>query len=144
MRRVGEPVQKGVAYRHRAGVYAVLFKGGEVLMTHQAVPIPEFQLPGGGVDPGEHPMRALHREVYEETGWTCRIHRKLGVFQRYAYMPEYDLWARKICAVYLGQAGRHIGPPTEPDHTAIWAGPEMAHDLLANAGDRMMLARAQV
>ncbi|PJN93609.1 hypothetical protein CNY89_19590 [Amaricoccus sp. HAR-UPW-R2A-40] len=63
----------------------------------------------GGVDPGESPIRALHREVLEETGWTISIQRRLGAFQRYTFMPEYDLWARKVCAVYLCRPNTSTG-----------------------------------
>ena len=48
IRRYGEPVKSGVRYRKRPGVYALLPLNGAVLLTHQAEPIPEFQLPGGG------------------------------------------------------------------------------------------------
>ncbi|MFN4129613.1 MAG: NUDIX domain-containing protein, partial [Paracoccaceae bacterium] len=73
MRRFGEPVKPGQKYRPRPGVYAVLIDGAHVLTTHQADPVPEYQLPGGGIDPGEHPVAALHREVLEETGWKIAI-----------------------------------------------------------------------
>ncbi|MFN3605807.1 MAG: NUDIX hydrolase, partial [Cypionkella sp.] len=35
-----------------------------------------------------------------------------------------------------------LGPPTEAGHTAIWAAPAQAADLLANDGDRAMLMAA--
>ena len=38
-------------------------RGGDLLLTHQSRPLPEFQLPGGGIDPGETPLQALRREV---------------------------------------------------------------------------------
>ena len=47
IRRYGEAVKVGKPYRRRPGVYGVLLRGGEVLLTHQAAPIPEYQLPGG-------------------------------------------------------------------------------------------------
>jgi len=53
MRRYGEPPRRNQRYHYRPGVYAILLRGQEVLVTHQAEPVPEFQLPGGGVDPGE-------------------------------------------------------------------------------------------
>ena len=65
VRRVGETIRRDTRYRIRPGVYAVLEKNGQVLLTHQAKPVPEFQLPGGGIDPGEHLLPALHREVKE-------------------------------------------------------------------------------
>ncbi len=48
IRRYGEPFQPGQRYRRRPGVYAVILQGGSLLATHQAEPVPEFQLPGGG------------------------------------------------------------------------------------------------
>jgi 8-oxo-dGTP diphosphatase len=142
IRRYGEPVKAAQRYRRRAGVYAVLLSGNEVLTTHQAEPIPEFQLPGGGIDAGEHPIAALHREVLEETGWRIAIARQVGVFRRFTYMPEYDKWAEKVCTVYLARPVRCLCPPTEPGHTAVWMPATSALQLLGNDGDRAMLAAA--
>ena len=80
IRRYGEAVKVGKPYRRRPGVYAVLYDGTSVLLTHQAAPIPEFQLPGGGIDRGENPIAALHREVMEETGWHIGNLRRIGTF----------------------------------------------------------------
>ena len=137
--RVGEPVKPGQRYRLRQGVYAILRRGDLVLLTHQSAPIPELQLPGGGIDPGEQPVAALHREVFEETGWTFRLQRRLGAFRRFTYMPEYDLWAEKLCAVYLGAPVRRLGPASEPGHMAVWLPAREAAESLGNAGDRRFL-----
>ena len=142
IRRYGEAVKAGQSYRRRPGVYAILLRGNAILLTHQAGPNDEVQLPGGGIDPGEHPIAALHREVMEETGWHIANVRRLGAFRRFTYMPEYDLWAEKICTVYLARPVLQIGPPTEPGHLAVWMQPEVALTLLGNPGDRAMLARA--
>lgn len=142
IRRYGEPVKPGQRYRRRAGVYGVLLDGDAVLLTHQAEPIPEFQLPGGGIDPGENPIAALHREVYEETGWHIGPVRHIGTFRRFTYMPEYDKWAEKLCTIFVARPTLRLGPPTEAGHTAIWAAAEMALELVTNQGDRVMLARA--
>lgn len=140
--RVGEPVRRGIRYKPRPGVYAVLIRGGSVLLTHQREPVPEFQLPGGGIDPGEDPVPALHREVLEETGWRIGRLSRLGVFRRYAYMPEYDLWAEKVCHVYRARPSLLIGPPSEAGHTAVWTNPRLAARLVANEGDAMFIRRA--
>ncbi|WP_102223847.1 NUDIX hydrolase [Acidimangrovimonas sediminis] len=139
IRRFGEPVVPGKRYRPRPGAYAVLLDGGSVLLTHQADPVPEVQLPGGGIDAGEHPLHALHREVREETGWRIAGARRIGAFRRFAYMPEYDMWAEKLCTIYLARPVRRLSAPTEPGHTAIWAPLQDAADLLANSGDRAFL-----
>ena len=141
IRRYGEAAETGRRYTRRPGVYAILLQGDHILATHQASPVPEFQLPGGGIDKGEHPIPALHREVFEETGWKIAVTRRLGAFRRFTYMPEYDLWAEKVCAVYLARPVMRLGPPSEAGHTAIWLPVEEALQRLGSPGDRAMLAR---
>lgn len=138
IRRFGQAPHRGRRYRPRPGVYAVLLAPEGVLATWQGR---ELQLPGGGVDPGESPLQALHREVREETGWTLAGPRRIGVHRRFTYMPEYDLWAEKVCTVYLARPARPLGPPSEPDHRAVWIDPGAALGLLATQGDRWALAR---
>ncbi len=140
IRRYGEPVRPGQRYRRRPGVYAILLDGDQLLATHQAEPIPEYQLPGGGIDKGEHPIAALHREVFEETGWSIRIDRRLGAYRRFTYMPEYDLWAEKVCTIYLAHPVLRRGAPTEAGHTAVWLPVHQAAGVLSTPGDRAMLA----
>lgn len=140
--RYGEPPQNGRRYRRRAGAYAILWRDGRLLLTHQNRPWPEYQLPGGGIDPGESPLRALHREVFEETGWRLGAARRLGAFRRFTYMPEYDLWAEKLCTIYLARPVLRLGPPSEAGHTAHWIDPVDAVTLLGNPGDAAFLKGA--
>ncbi len=139
IRRYGEPLVLGQTYRIRPGAYAILALGNDVLLTHQAAPAPEFQLPGGGIDPGEHPIPALYREVLEETGWSIANPRRLGAFRRFTYMPEYDLWAEKLCSIYLARPVRSLSAPLEAGHTAVWASIKDAIDLIGNEGDKAFL-----
>src|SRR6056297_290917 len=141
IRRFGEAPRHDIRYRLRPGVYAVLARGRHLLVTHQAEPVPELQLPGGGIDPGEHPVRALHREVYEETGWIIARPRRIGAFRRFAWMPDYERWAEKIAHVYVARPVRRLGPPTEAGHAAVWLTPDAALARLANAGERDALRR---
>lgn len=142
IRRYGEAVKGGQSYRRRPGVYGILLRGAQVLLTHQAAPIPEYQLPGGGIDKGEAPITALHREIYEETGWHIGPPRWLGTYRRFTYMPEYDMWAEKVCAIFVARPTLRMGPPSEAGHSAIWADARMALGLLNNVGDRSMLDQA--
>jgi 8-oxo-dGTP diphosphatase len=142
IKRYGEAVKAGQRYRRRPGVYGILLDGNDVLLTHQASPVPEYQLPGGGVDPGEQPIPAFHREVMEETGWHIGPVRHVGTFRRFTYMPEYDKWAEKICTIFVARPTLRMGPPTEAGHTAIWVPAERALDLITNEGDRAMLELA--
>ncbi|MGB0659434.1 MAG: NUDIX hydrolase [Mangrovicoccus sp.] len=139
MRRFGEPVKPGQSYRRRPGAYAILIRDGQILLTHQASPHSEIQLPGGGIDPGEAPIPALHREIYEETGWHMAQPRRLGAYKRFTYMPEYKLWAEKLCHIYVARPTLRKGPPTEAGHTALWLPAETAIEALSNSGDRSFL-----
>lgn len=138
--RFDQPPRRGQKYRSRPGVYAILWRGGRLLLTFQSAPVPEFQLPGGGIDRGESPLPALAREVREETGWTIGAARRLGSYRRFVYMPDYDIWAEKLCTIYLARPGLRLGPPSEAGHRAVWTSPAAALDLLENPGDRHFLA----
>lgn len=139
--RLGRVPEAGQRYGRRPGVYALLPRGKKLLVTFQSQPEPEFQLPGGGVDPGEHPIAALHREVMEETGWRIAFIRRLGAFRRFAYMPEYDRHAEKICHVMLARPVYRVSPPSEPHHSAHWIDLADAPALLGNEGDAGFAAR---
>ena len=141
IRRYGEAVEAGQAYRRRPGAYAVLLQGARILTTFQESPVPEFQLPGGGIDPGEQPLAALHREVFEETGWKIDRPRWIGTYRRFTWMPDYDFWAEKVCSVWLARPVLRHGPPSEPGHSAVWLSAGEALELLGTEGDRAMLGR---
>ncbi|WP_272010134.1 NUDIX hydrolase [Roseovarius sp. ZX-A-9] len=139
IRRVGAAPDPSIRYRLRPGVYAILPLRRGLLVTLQTDPGPELQLPGGGIDPGESPLQALHREVFEETGWHIAAPRRLGAFRRFVFMPEYDLWAEKICTIYTARPVQQVSDPTEPDHTPMVISVDQAATELGNEGDRLFV-----
>ena len=141
IRRYGDTPKKGHRYKLRPGAYGILLRDGQVLLTWQGGIHREFQLPGGGIDPGEGAVRALHREVFEETGWSIARPRRLGAFRRFVYMPDYDKWAEKICHVYQAFPVRRLGLPTELEHTAVWMNLHDAVPMLFNEGDAAFLTK---
>lgn len=141
IRRFGQPPQSGKTYTQRPGAYAVLLRGNDVLLTYQAGLKPEIQLPGGGIDPDESPLHALHREVFEETGWAIDKPLKIGAFRRFVYMPEYSLMAEKLCHIYLARPTLRRSDPIEAEHTDIWVPADIAPDMTDNPGDRHFLRR---
>ncbi|MFP7569370.1 NUDIX domain-containing protein [Marivita sp. S2033] len=141
LRRFGEPPETGRIYTLRTGAYAILPGEDGLLVTYQSAENSEYQLPGGGVDPGESPTQALVREVHEETGWRIARPQRLGAYRRFTFMPEYDLWAEKLCLIYMALPVMCYGPPTEADHTALWMTPDIALRHLVNSGDREFVRR---
>ncbi|MCG7493984.1 NUDIX hydrolase [Thalassobius sp. Cn5-15] len=136
IRRFGQVPRSDKRYKIRPGAYVILPRGRDMLVTFQEEPTPEYQLPGGGVDAGESSLVALHREAFEETGWSIAYPRRLGAFRRYTFMPEYDLWAEKVCTIYIAHPVRQICAPLEEGHSAHWLPIEAAAELLGNEGDR--------
>lgn len=136
IRRFGEAPLEGQSYVLRPGAYGILMRRKKVLVTLQSKPYVEFQLPGGGIDPGENAIAALHREVREETGWKIGPPRFLGSFRRFVFMPEYEMWAEKMCHIFTARPIYSLGEPHEPFHSAHWLSLEHASELLGNDGDR--------
>lgn len=142
IRRFGEPPRPGIRYTQRTGAYAILPRDGQLLLTVQDEDGHlDLQLPGGGIDPGESPIVALHREVMEETGWRIGALRRFGAYRRFTYMPEYDLWAEKLCLIYLAYPARRIQAPLEPGHSISWMPPAQAAHNLGSPGDRHFVSR---
>ncbi|MEM9010292.1 MAG: NUDIX domain-containing protein [Pseudomonadota bacterium] len=144
MRRYGERIVPGVRYRTRPGAYGVILDrpgGNHLLLAATPAAGEELLLPGGGVDPGEGLLPALHREVMEETGWRIRPLQRLGAFQRYCYMSNYGQWGHKICHVFLCTAGRSVAAPSEADHQPVWLPLAEAAVRLSVSGERAFVAR---
>lgn len=142
IRRYGNFPKASCACMYRPGSYGILLRGDKVLLTHQASPNSDFQLPGGGIDPGESPIAALHREVMEETGWRLARPQLVTHFKQIVFMPEYDTWAEKICHIFVARPIACLGPPIEPEHSAVWVPAEYAPDLILGEGSRAVLQSA--
>ncbi|MEU2054697.1 NUDIX hydrolase [Streptomyces bungoensis] len=65
----------------RVAAYAVCVRDGQILLARSPGPdgVPEWVLPGGGMEHGEDPYDTVHRELMEETGYRIRVTGLLGV-----------------------------------------------------------------
>ena len=142
--RYGAPPLLGQSYRLRPGAYGILVRDGRLLLTYQDQPEPDVQLPGGGIDPGEYAQQALHREVYEETGWSIAGARYIGSYRRFAWLPDYGFHAEKLCKIWLARPVRRLSAPTEPHHSPIWMTPRDARAHITDPGSLAFLRRAGV
>ncbi|AHM03554.1 NTP pyrophosphohydrolase [Roseibacterium elongatum DSM 19469] len=139
-RRFGPVPDPGIRFAPRPGAYAIIDTGDGVLATFQETPRAELQLPGGGIDPGEATLPALIREIREETGYSITAPRRLGMFHRYTFMPEYGFHAHKLCHIYVARLGRRQSDPIDPGHSAVFLPWDVALTELAVAGDRHFVA----
>lgn len=64
----------------RIGAYAIVHDERGVLLAHwREGAYGGWTLPGGGMEPGEHPEQTVVREVREETGYDVRVEGVIGV-----------------------------------------------------------------
>jgi 8-oxo-dGTP diphosphatase len=64
------------------GVFTVIFDPqGRVLLCHRR-DLDIWNLPGGGMEPGELPTETAIRETHEETGLQVEIERLVGVYSK--------------------------------------------------------------
>lgn len=65
----------------RVGAYALIVDDERRVLLSRWIEgtRPTWTLPGGGMDPGEHPEATVRREVHEETGYDVAVERLLGV-----------------------------------------------------------------
>jgi 8-oxo-dGTP diphosphatase len=65
------------------GVFASLFDAaGRILLVRQAYGSRHWTTPGGGVEEGECPLAALHRELLEEIACEVQVGHLIGVYAK--------------------------------------------------------------
>jgi len=71
-----------------------------------------WEIPAGGVDPGEHPADAAVRETREESGWEPASVRPLCVFH-----PANGLLDQAF-HIFVSDDAAHVGEPTDSNEAA--------------------------
>lgn len=75
-------------WREKVCCYVTRRPGELLVLEHVDAPEAGIQVPAGGVDPGETPMAAACRELFEETGLRLDGPRHLGSYEWDASAPS--------------------------------------------------------
>lgn len=131
--------------RQRVGAYAVLLRehGGriEVLLSRLAPKVSRTELwtlPGGGVDHGEDPRRAVVREIHEETGLDATVSETAHVYSSHLPRASRDgqlVNAHAIRIVYAGWVAPDAPEPrvVEVDGSTVDAAWKPFDDIVSGA-----------
>lgn len=113
----------------RIGVYALIFEQERVLLALRR-DIDWWNLPGGGMEPGETVEEAMRREVREETGLEVAVERLVGVYSK---PQKQEVVLTFLCRITGGQPS-----PTEESRECRFFAPDaLPPDLLPKHRQRV-------
>lgn len=99
-----------------------------------------WSLPKGHIDPGEDPLTAAKREIYEESGVSqLKLIKELGSYQRYRVSLDGgdDLSEFKTIRMYLFTTKQENLKPVDSDNPeARWVEKEKVAELLTHKKDK--------
>lgn len=89
-------------YIKRPGAYALIMRAGKVLIVDENS---GWFLPGGGLELGESPLEALHREMLEETGFRIESPSALTRVRQLTISRSDGTAWDKDCHIFTAQLG---------------------------------------
>ncbi|HLI66797.1 MAG TPA: NUDIX domain-containing protein [Caulobacteraceae bacterium] len=122
--RFGRP-EAGLVYRERPAAYGLLERDGRLALVYVTLDDrpPFYDLPGGGIDPGEDEEAALRREFGEETGLVVRAGRRVAAAEQYMISAHREPFLSQ--GAFFEAAFERVAPALkiEDDHELVWMAP---------------------
>jgi 8-oxo-dGTP diphosphatase len=106
-------LQEVAGYSVREAARAVVIDSeGKVAMLY-ASKANYYKLPGGGIEEGEDPLTALHRECHEEIGCAVEVTQELGIIEEYRKFEQLKQISYCYVASLKGEKGTPEFTPEE-------------------------------
>lgn len=125
---------KGVVQRMTLGARMAVIVDGKVLLLKHTY-MPGWQMPGGGIDPGETAEQAARRECVEETGFE-----PLGDVKLFAFYHNTKATNRDHVALFVATSAREVRT-FKPNHEIRAVGwfpvDDLPEDVLASTRQRI-------
>jgi|HubBroStandDraft_6_1064221.scaffolds.fasta_scaffold659346_2 8-oxo-dGTP diphosphatase len=122
--RFGAP-EAGLNYRERPAAYGLLERDGRLALVHVTLADrpPFFDLPGGGIDPGEDEEQALRREFGEETGLLVSAGHRVAAAEQYMISAHNEPFLSQGAFFETVLEGERLDLKIEDDHELVWMSP---------------------
>jgi 8-oxo-dGTP diphosphatase len=122
--RFGEP-EAALSYKERPAAYGLLEREGRLAVVYVTLADrpPFFDLPGGGIDPGEDEEQALRREFGEETGLLVSAGPRVAAAEQYMISAHNEPFLSQGAFFEVLFEGERPDLKIEDDHELVWMSP---------------------
>ena len=118
----------GLECRDRPSAYGVALREGLIALVFVTLPDrePFFDLPGGGIDPGESETDALIREFGEETGLVVRTGRLITRADQFMISADNEPFNSRGAIFEVEIEDEDPDLKVEHNHQTVWLDPRAA------------------
>jgi 8-oxo-dGTP diphosphatase len=122
--RFGKP-EPGLSYRERPAAYGLLQREGRLALVYVTLSDrpPFYDLPGGGIDPGEDEEQALRREFGEETGLLVSAGLRVAAAEQYMTSAHNEPFLSQGAFFEAVLEDERPDLKIELDHELVWMSP---------------------
>ena len=123
MKYIKEEENPNIKYRKRPGTYAIITRNEDDKVGIVTDGRDYFFFLGGGIEEGETKIKALKRELIEETGYTIKNIEPFDEVR--SFIDSEEKGPLEVEAyIYTAEFDEKVAEPIEKDHRVLWVDSE--------------------